>query len=75
MTVNQKFGQIIKEKRLEKNLTLEQFGKQLGIAISTLHHYENGDRGVSIEMFFNMCNLLGLDPNEVQKQITKGTKH
>lgn len=74
MTTDEKFGEIIRAKRLEKKLTLEILSEQLGIAISTLHHYEKGDRGVSIGMFFEMCNVLELDPTEVQNTIKNNIK-
>lgn len=71
MNVNEKIGKIIREARLEKKMTMKELGKRVGVAESTIHHYEMGERGMSLETFFNICQILNLDVNEVLKQCRK----
>lgn len=62
-------GDIIKQRRRMLRLTQTQLGEKVGIAFSTLACYEKGIRGMSLNIFFKICNALNLDPNDVQKQV------
>lgn len=62
-------GDIIKQRRRELRLTQTQLGEKVGIAYSTLACYEKGIRGMSLNIFFQICNALKLDPNDVQNQV------
>lgn len=64
-----KIGDIIKEERKERRLTQVQLAKLLGIPASTLACYEVGLRGMEIDTFFEICKVLDISPNEVQKRI------
>lgn len=67
-------GDIIKQRRRELRLTQTQLGDKVGIAYSTLACYENGIRGMSLKIFFDLCKVLDLDPNDVQTQIYQQMK-
>ena len=62
-------GDIIKQRRRMLRLTQTQLGEKVGVAFSTLACYEKGIRGMSLNIFFKICNALNLDPNDVQKQV------
>ena len=53
------FGQRIKYLR-KKNLTLEQMSSALNIGIDHLSRIELGKRGVSIDLLFDMADLLNV---------------
>ena len=54
------FGQRIKYLRRKKNLTLEQMSSALNIGIDHLSRIELGKRGVSIDLLFDMADLLNV---------------
>lgn len=67
-------GERIKECRIEKDVSLEELGEAIGLAQSTVHRYETGERAPkqpvteSIARFFSVSPvwLLGFD---VEKHI------
>lgn len=62
-------GDIIKQKRRILRITQEQLGRRVGVAASTITCYESGIRGMSLEMFFKLCNVLLLEPNDVKNEM------
>lgn len=68
-SVDKIVGSIIQQKRRMLRLTQTQLGDKIGVAYSTIACYENGTRGMSLGTFFKLCEILRLDPNEVQKQV------
>lgn len=62
---NRKVGRIIYEKRREKRWTQTDLAKRLGIAKSTLACYETGIRGMDLDLFFEICRMLDINPNDV----------
>lgn len=66
---DKKVGLIIKEKRREKRLTQLQLSEKLGIAKSTLACYETGVRSMDLDTFFEICHILGIKANDVQRQL------
>ena len=65
-------GIIIQEKRIDKRMTQSQLAKLIGAGTSTIGCYEAGLRCMDLETFFQICNILGIKPNDVQKEIKKG---
>ena len=51
----------IKEIRKNSGFTQEQLAKKLGIADSTLAHYESGIRKISLEMFLKLLGVCQLE--------------
>lgn len=70
-SVNEIIGKIIRNARLDKRMTLKDLGKLIGYSEVATHNYEMGERGMSLETFFNICQILDLDVNEVQEQCRK----
>lgn len=70
MTTNEKIGEIIRTARQSNKLTMLELGAKLGVAESTMWHYEKGTRGLTIDQFFKLCDILGLSPNEIMKQVS-----
>lgn len=71
MNVNEKVGKIIRNARLDKRMTMKELGKLIGYSEVAMHNYEIGEKGMSLETFFNICQILDLDVNEVLKQCRK----
>lgn len=69
--IDKKVGFIIQQRRKELRLTQAQLGEKIGAAYSTIACYENGLRGMNLDTFFEICDVLSLDPNEIQKEVTR----
>ena len=56
-------GEKIKEYRLGKKMTLRETASVFGVAKSTIFSYENGTRGMPVEMLIKMLNYYDIDAN------------
>ena len=60
----------LKEIRKKSGFTQEKLAKELGIADSTLAHYESGIRKISLEMFLKLLHVCNLEIKiETKKKI------
>lgn len=55
-------GERIKEIRKENKMTLEQFGKKLGVGKTTISRIENGINNVTEQMRKSICREFNVDP-------------
>ena len=69
---NQTLGEVLKKKREERNLSLEQLANRLDNEVSrqTLSTYESGRSKIRIDMFLKVCKALNYDPNETYDEVT-----
>ena len=69
---NQTLGEVLKKKREERNLSLEQLANRLENEVSrqTLSTYESGRSKIRIDMFLKVCKALNYDPNEIYDEVT-----
>ena len=56
-------GQRVRELRKELQLTLEKFGKPLGVGKTAISKIENGDRGLTDQMILAICREYNVDEN------------
>lgn len=71
-----KLGELIKELRERKKLSLSQFSKKTGLSKSSLSYIENNKNSPTIENFIKICEALDIEPDEfykLHKEITNGT--
>lgn len=55
-------GERIKQIRKENQMTLEQFGKKVGVAKTTISRIENGINNVTEQMRKSICREFRVDP-------------
>lgn len=55
----------IREKRLEKNITLEELSKLSGISKSYLSELENHKHVATVAVLCNLCKALQVEPNDL----------
>lgn len=69
---NKVIGEVLKEKRLEKNWSLLEMSRKLNNKISrqTLFHYENGDTKIRRNIFVDICKIFCIDPDTLIDEIT-----
>lgn len=58
-------GQRIKEKRIEKGLTQEKLSELIGVGASHMSHLESGRTVPSMDVFINLCNVLGCSADDL----------
>lgn len=58
----------IKQRRKSLHLDQTALGKMAGLSQSTISQVEKGDKGLSIESLFRVCESLGLELQVVEKQ-------
>lgn len=69
-TLNKIIGETIKKEREKKQLTLEQLANKINkVSRQTLSTYETGRSKIKISMFLDICQALGLDPQEMFDEI------
>lgn len=62
-------GEIIRTRRKEKRMTQTDLANRVGSTTQCIYYYEKGRRGMSISLFFKICSVLDLSPDEIQRQI------
>lgn len=68
-SVDVKLGQIIRSKRKEKRMTQTDLAERVGTTKQCIYYYEKGTRGLTMSLFFRICDVLDLDPNEIQNLV------
>ena len=56
-------GQRVRELRKELQLTLEKFGKPLGVGKTAISKIENGENNLTDQMIFAICREYNVDEN------------
>ena len=69
---NRVIGDVLKEKRLEKEWSLLELSRKLNNKVSrqTLFHYENGETKIRRNIFIELCRVYNLDPDNLIDEIT-----
>lgn len=69
---NRVIGNVLKEKRLEKDWSLLELSNRLNNKISrqTLFHYENGDTKIRRNIFIDLCRIYNIEPDTLLNEIT-----
>ena len=62
---NKEIGNMIKEWRIKKKLSVEEMGAMTMMAPSYINQLEKGTNGVSLNKFILICNALEIDLKEV----------
>ena len=63
--VSTHFGSFMREKRLERGLTLEEVGAALGTNHSTVQRYESGQRYVNYDIALKWADAVGVARTQV----------
>ena len=61
----EKFGKLIKKLRRDKNLTLEQVAKKVGVSIVNISHIERGQSGASRKVIQKLAKALDYDADKL----------
>ena len=56
----QAFGERLRNLRMDRGLSLQQFAGRIGVTKSTVSFYENGERLPSYDVLFEICKTLDI---------------
>ena len=68
------FGQVIRERRRQLDLTQEEVARRIGTSIPYITHLESAKRHPSEKVVVKLAEVLGLDPRELFFLANPGTK-
>lgn len=61
-------GNIIKDKRLSQNLSLDELGESINVGKSTISKWENGTIiDLKLSNIISLCRVFDMTPNELLK--------
>lgn len=60
---NLEFGERLKQFRLSHGLTRQTFAQSLEVGMTSLHHYENGERLPDVAFLVKLHDLYNVDMN------------
>lgn len=63
------FGIILREKRIQKNLTQEKVSELAGITDVYLRDLERGNYTATWQIWMRLCVILDIDISEMQKRL------
>lgn len=66
------YAEIIKEKRIEKGMTMRALAKASGINVSSLTRYQNGTINLTDETLKKVMNVLGLTEEDLKGDAING---
>lgn len=62
-------GEILREKRVEKNMTQEFVAEQLGVSRQAVSKWESGKTDPSTSNLLSLCKLYGIEANKLLASI------
>lgn len=70
--LNKIIGETLKKYREKNKISLEELSKRINNKVSrqTLSTYELGRSKIKISMFVDICNALGVSPNDLVEEIS-----
>ena len=66
MNTKTKIGEYIKEKRIEKSLTVEEIAERTGTAAAQVEKWESGERYPGVFQLEPLCRVLGCTVTQLQ---------
>jgi transcriptional regulator with XRE-family HTH domain len=79
MTVKQKnnklFGEVLRARRLEKQLSQEQLSERVDVIRAFISALENGTRQPSLAMVLRLAKALGIKPGELVDAVVEKMEH
>lgn len=67
--INEAIGDEVRFARLRKRMTQEQLAQKTGLGRSTIAKYESGQIEMSMPVFIELCNAIGVSYIDILKGI------
>ena len=65
MTIDQAVGMNIKQQRRQRQWRQSDLAARIGYTTSAIHHFESGQRRVSIDTLYQIAAALNIRPQEL----------
>ena len=65
MNIRKRVGQRLRRLRLAMNYSQKAVATDLGLATSTISHWERGSRAVDIDVIHRLASYFGIKPHEL----------
>ena len=62
-------GKILKEYRVQNNLTLQNVADKVGVTRQMIYCYEHGISALTVTQLIKLCNVYGIDYVTILKQV------
>lgn len=69
------YAEIVREKRIERGMTMRALAKASGVNVSTLSRYQNGTINLTDETLKKVMNALGLTEEDLKGDTIEGTEN
>lgn len=70
---NSAIGAWLMNERNKQELSLQDVANRLGVSRSAVYYWEVGRRTIYAENMIKYCNVLGVDPADLIRDVTGGT--
>lgn len=60
-----KFGNRVRELRMRRNMTIEDFANTFNLHVTTLSRIERGETNTTISYIFRLAEIFGITPAEL----------
>lgn len=67
------FGQRLRDRRKEMGYTQGELAEKLGISLSAVSNYENGQNAMREDILLRVFEILKIEPNYLYQDAFKGT--
>lgn len=68
------FGPVLRQLRLEKNLTQDQLSEMVGVASPFISMLESGHKYPNLEMILKLADALGVPPGDILNRMEEREK-
>ena len=68
--VTKQLGELLERQRRKKNMTIYDLADAAGVGHSTIWSVENGQRNMTLHIFFALCAGLGTEAWEILRDAT-----
>lgn len=72
--IDKVFGKILRNYRIQNDLTQEQLSEKLGISLKYISRIENGNNGIKTQTLIKYMNILGINPVILYKDFIDNTE-
>lgn len=64
-----RIGSILRKYRLQRKMSMQEVADRLNVTKTAVHYWETGKRSMYAVQLIDYCNVIGLDPQELVKEV------
>ena len=67
---NKKIGAYLAKERKAKKLSQNQVAEKMDVTKTAISYWETGKRVINADQMLNYCEVLGVDPQDLVREVT-----